>query len=183
MFSLCPHPDFAGTAVTGIAVEAQRLEAGGLALRYRVKGAIGDVLWPAPAEPGRSDGLWQHSCFEAFVRPAGSAGYQEVNVTTSHRWATYSFADYRSGMREVAAAGVGAIAWAASAGRAELAASVALGAMPDGDMLGEWHVGLSAVIEERSGARSYWALRHPSGRPDFHHADCFAAVLAAPTRA
>jgi hypothetical protein len=33
--------------------------------------------------------------------------------------------------------------------------------------------GLAAVIEETSGRRSFWALAHPPGKPDFHHADCF----------
>jgi hypothetical protein len=41
-------------------------------------------------------------------------------------------------------------------------------------------LGLSAVIEETSGAKSYWALAHPPGRPDFHHADGFALMLDAP---
>jgi hypothetical protein len=36
------------------------------------------------------------------------------------------------------------------------------------------HVGLSAVVKETSGRQSYWALAHPSGKPDFHHSDCFA---------
>ena len=40
-----------------------------------------------------------------------------------------------------------------------------------------WRLGLSAVIEETSGRLSYWALAHPSGRPDFHHADCFTLEL------
>jgi hypothetical protein len=35
-------------------------------------------------------------------------------------------------------------------------------------------VGLSAVIEEIGGRRSYWALAHPPGKADFHHSDCFA---------
>jgi hypothetical protein len=35
-------------------------------------------------------------------------------------------------------------------------------------------VGLSAVIEEISGRRSYWALAHPPGKADFHHFDSFA---------
>ena len=34
--------------------------------------------------------------------------------------------------------------------------------------------GLAAVIEETNGRRSYWALAHPPGKPDFHHADGFA---------
>jgi hypothetical protein len=37
-----------------------------------------------------------------------------------------------------------------------------------------WRLGLSALIEETSGRKSYWALAHPPGKPDFHHADCFA---------
>ncbi|MGH8470123.1 MAG: hypothetical protein ACREVY_14440 [Gammaproteobacteria bacterium] len=34
---------------------------------------------------------------------------------------------------------------------------------------------LAAVIEEKNGSLSYWALAHP--RPDFHHADAFALVF------
>ncbi len=37
--------------------------------------------------------------------------------------------------------------------------------------------GLSAVIEDESGALSYWALKHARGKPDFHHADAFALTL------
>jgi hypothetical protein len=41
-------------------------------------------------------------------------------------------------------------------------------------------IGLSAVIEEKNGMKSYWALAHPAGKPDFHHPACFAAELPAP---
>jgi hypothetical protein len=35
-------------------------------------------------------------------------------------------------------------------------------------------LGLSAVLEEQDGTKSYWALAHPpGGKPDFHHPDCF----------
>jgi hypothetical protein len=44
----------------------------------------------------------------------------------------------------------------------------------------EWALGLSAVIEQADGTKAYWALRHPSPAPDFHHPDCFALTLAAP---
>jgi hypothetical protein len=37
-----------------------------------------------------------------------------------------------------------------------------------------WQLGLSVMIEERGGRKSYWALAHPSGKADFHHPDCFA---------
>ena len=36
-------------------------------------------------------------------------------------------------------------------------------------------------IEEASGRISYWALKHPPGRPDFHHPDGFALELPPPS--
>jgi hypothetical protein len=42
-----------------------------------------------------------------------------------------------------------------------------------------WRLGLSAVLEEKDGTKSYWALAHPNpDKPDFHLADCFTAKLA-----
>ena len=33
------------------------------------------------------------------------------------------------------------------------------------------------VIETVDGERSYWALAHPAGQPDFHHRDSFTLAL------
>jgi hypothetical protein len=38
-------------------------------------------------------------------------------------------------------------------------------------------LGLAAVIEDLNGALSYWALKHPPGKPDFHHSDNFALQI------
>jgi hypothetical protein len=43
-------------------------------------------------------------------------------------------------------------------------------------------VALSAVIEDNRGMLSYWALKHPPGKPDFHHRDGFALEIEAPER-
>jgi hypothetical protein len=40
-----------------------------------------------------------------------------------------------------------------------------------------WQLGLSAVLEEKDGTKSYWAVAHAAEKPDFHHPDCFAARL------
>ena len=40
-----------------------------------------------------------------------------------------------------------------------------------------WDLGLSAVIEEVDGTKSYWALAHGAGPPDFHNPACFAYHL------
>ena len=59
-----------------------------------------------------------------------------------------------------------------------LQASVALDRLSGLPRDGLWRLGLSAVIEERSARKSYWALAHPPGKPDFHHADSFAYELS-----
>ena len=38
-------------------------------------------------------------------------------------------------------------------------------------------IGFAAVVEQADGTLSYWALRHPPGKPDFHHRDAFALEL------
>ena len=59
----------------------------------------------------------------------------------------------------------------------ELQVSLALDDLVNlqGDVL--WDIGLSVVLEEKRGAKSYWALAHPPGKPDFHHSDCFALQI------
>ena len=43
-------------------------------------------------------------------------------------------------------------------------------------------VALSTVVEDQEGRLSYWALRHPAGRPDFHHAEGFSLALELPSQ-
>ena len=43
----------------------------------------------------------------------------------------------------------------------------------------QWALGLSAVLEEKDGTKSYWALAHAADKPDFHDAGCFVARLPA----
>ena len=63
---------------------------------------------------------------------------------------------------------------------ATLAATLAMPALAD---VAVWRVGLTTVVEDASGAKSFWALSHPRDEPDFHNQAGFAARLAAPGRA
>ena len=47
---------------------------------------------------GSADGLWKHTCFEAFIRPGESSGYYEFNFRPTRQWAVYRFDSYRQGM-------------------------------------------------------------------------------------
>jgi hypothetical protein len=168
------HPDSRCGAAARIEVEVARPRAGNLVLRYIVTGATSDLRLAPVVAPARSDGLWRHTCFEAFVRASPGAAYYEFNFAPSGQWASYRFGGYRSGRRVADGIGAPRIDVRSSGGRYELRAALELD--PPGDAA--WHVGLSAVIEEAGGGISYWALAHPPGEPDFHHSDCFALELA-----
>jgi len=58
--------------------------------------------------------------------------------------------------------------------RLELGAEISQDLLPQSRPL---RLGLSAVVEDVDGILSYWALRHPLGKPDFHHADAFALQM------
>lgn len=167
------HRDSQCKAVTRIEVEVTRPRPDALALHYFVTGNIGDVRWPELGQHGRSDGLWQHTCFEAFIRASAGLAYFEFNFSPSLQWAAYRFDGYRSGMRVSEAESDPQLG--TQSGTTYYALKVLLTLdLPIDAVL---RLGLSAVIEETNGGKSYWALAHPAGKADFHHADCFAYEL------
>lgn len=171
--ALTLHPDFRCAPVEGIEAEAVRTP-GGLTLHYSLTGDLDRLRLPPRAAPERTDELWRHTCFEAFIASDGG-GYYEFNVSPSTQWAAYRFDGYREGLApfELYAP---SIAGEMGDGRLELriVLDLADAALPEN---GTWRIGLSAVMETADGGLSYWALRHPPGKADFHHADCFALEL------
>ena len=139
-----------------------------LALEYAIEGRIEELRIPAPGTPRFAERLWQHTCCEVFVARGGSPAYLEFNFSPSGDWAGYAFERYRSGAAFDAPDPK--IAVRTSAGRLELDASIQV-------QPGRLRLGLSAVIEHIDGRISYWALRHPAGKPDFHHPEAFALEL------
>lgn len=172
--SLKPHPDSRSAAVTAIAVEVTRPRADELALRYMVSGDIARLRLPALATPARADELWKHTCFEVFLRPMADAAYVEFNFAPSTQWAAYAFDGYRTRTAHEYEVAAPRIEVRPGATQFELRSTITL---PNLSALSR--LGLSAVIEETNGHTSYWALAHPPGRADFHHADCFATDLPA----
>ena len=100
-------------------------------------------------------------------------GYREFNFSPSGEWAVYAFRGYRDGgMLEVELAP--GIVVRRTMNRLELDAKIHQDFLPPGRQL---QMGLSAVVEDADGKLSYWALRHPPGKPDFHHTDAFVLQL------
>ena len=168
-FPSLPHPNIE------IVVEASRLPSGILRLWFTLRGDTDAIALPKMASGNWTDGLWQHTCFEAFLAGEGQA-YREFNLSPSGEWAAYKFTGYRDGMDD-AELDPPAINLAGWAGHVSVGADLNLSDPPADD----WRLGLSGVIEDKAGAKSYWALAHPpEGPPDFHHPDCFALTLPPP---
>jgi hypothetical protein len=172
------HPDSICSAVTSIDVAVARPRGGGLLLLYVVTGKIADLRIPPAATAARTDDLWRHTCFEAFLGGPADAAYYEFNFAPSTQWAAYRFDGYRSGMQAAAEMSAPRIDVQSSPERFTLQAALELDRLSGLAGGARGRLGLSAVIEEMSGRISYWALAHPPGKADFHHSDCFAHELS-----
>jgi hypothetical protein len=163
--SRCSRP----TEIVGhVLRSAARLEA-----RYLIRGDLSRlVLPPVAADPGRRDGLWQHTCLELFLAPESTDAYWELNLSPSGDWNAYRFRAYRTGMCLEAA--YEALPFAVRRTDQELILDVAAGLLP------AWsaplRIGIAAVTEQADGL-TYWALRHPAPSPDFHRCECFTITL------
>jgi hypothetical protein len=132
--------------------------------------------------PRRGQRLWEHTCFEAFVSVKGSSAYYEFNFSPSGEWAAYAFRGYRR------AAALGdeklspGITVSVAEDGLELDAVIHLDRLSGIEPREVLRLGLCAVIEENNGSLSYWALKHPPGKPDFHHPDAFALEIPPPAK-
>ncbi len=93
--SLLHHPATPAPVVRTIDVQAAWTDEGQLELAYRLRGDMSRLSLPEPERFGQADGLWEHTCFEAFVGLVGDTAYREFNFSPSGQWASYAFSDYR----------------------------------------------------------------------------------------
>ena len=177
-YELICHPDHPAAAVRSVRAGIGSITPHWLTLRWRIEG-VGALAVPPLAGKGRADGLWRATCFELFVRTPGAAGYAEINLSPSERWAAYDFSAYREGMTNRPMPHDPTCTLRRGQDLALFDAAVPLAGLPPLP----WEYALTAVIEETDGQTSYWSIAHPEGKPDFHHPACFAATLAAPPAA
>lgn len=167
------HTDSQPGPVAGIEVEINQPTAGELALRFHLSGDTSRILIPEARPTARADDLWRHSCFEVFICSPKTSSYHEFNFSPSGQWQAYVFSNYRIG-ELLALADNPVIECLSAPHDLTLQATLRVADLLEGNRL---RLGLSAVIETGDGALSYWALRHPPGKPDFHHPDTFDLEL------
>jgi hypothetical protein len=147
---------------------------GSLVLSYLVTGRIGDLRISPAVAAARTDELWRHTCFDAFVRTSPGPTRYGFDFAPSTQWAAYRFDNYRSGMRVATEISAPRIEVQSSPACYRLQPSLEMDQISSLRIDGAWGIGLAAVIEETSGHKLYCALAHPPGKADFHHSDSIA---------
>ncbi len=178
LFPLLCHPATPAPPINRIDASLVRLADGRIAFRYCLRGDMARLRIPADNSTERTSLLWEHTCFEAFVALDGGENYREFNFSPSGQWAAFDFVAYRQRSAEDPAINAPLITTRLTDGRLELEAVVEACSLPEATSGNAWKFGLSAVVETVDtvdGSHSYWALHHPSPRPDFHHAEGFLA--------
>jgi hypothetical protein len=178
--ALTAHPSTPNHAVRSLRVQLRPEEPGILVVRYSLDADMSRIRVPPSGAGGRADALWKHTCFEAFVATADAPGYHEFNFSPSLDWAIYRFDAYREGMSPAAVDLAPEISVRRGDDGLELQTAVRLGHLADLRDARHLRIGLAAVIEGENGRLSYWGLRHPPGKPDFHHPNGFALEVTRP---
>lgn len=172
------HPRTPSRCINAIDVRVECMASGILALSFVLQADLANLRIPAERPRRRVDELWRHTCFEAFLMAGDGPGYREYNFSPSGEWAAYAFSDYRQAREQQAGVAtdesIPAIRVHPSAQRLVLETEAPLEPPAQTRSI---RLGLSAVVEAADGSLSYWALRHPPGKPDFHHIDAFALQL------
>lgn len=147
-----------------------------LALRWRLEGELGDLRLPeVAAAPERRDGLWEHTCFEAFLGRRGDGAYGEINLSPAGHWNLYRLEGYRSGLHpDPQAVALPSLRFEGPQWL-ELALELPASLLPAGP--GNLELAITAVLEDRAGSCSYWALAHTGSEPDFHRRESFVHSL------
>jgi hypothetical protein len=179
---LTPHPSHP-TPETATPIQITVLptfDGATLTLTYRI---VGDTSFlNIPEHQLAPDKLWQHTCCEVFFAlPHTAPGdkkfpYIEYNFSPTGQWAGYAFAVYRQRLTDISLPQPH-MRWELDNDLLLLTATVAI---PENCRHAPLKLALSVVLEDKHGGRSYWAVKHPADRPDFHHPKAFA-VIAAPT--
>jgi hypothetical protein len=176
---LYAHPDAAGESVWSISAQVQLTAGATLGCHYTLHADMSRVRLTGAGAGHRVDGLWKHTCFEAFVAVDGASGYFEFNFSPALDWAAYHFEYYRAGMTAAVLARAPGLQVRRSGGQLDLTATLHLAGTAPLAHARVLRLALAAVVEEDDGRLSYWALQHAPGNPDFHHPEGFTLELRA----
>jgi hypothetical protein len=174
--ALVCHPESPSAVARNVNVRVART-GGVLAVNYVIAGEVARLRVPPPRAPRIAQRLWRHTCCEIFIARNGLPAYHEFNFVPSGEWAAFAFARYRDGGPLADESLEPRIAVHGAADTLALDAEIWLDRLSAAHAGAKLSLALATVIEDDTGALSYWALKHAPGKPDFHHPDAFALEL------
>ena len=143
-------------------IDAEIKVASFLVLKMKIKGDVRHLKIPrVKKKPSRKHDLWKHTCFEAFIRPKDQSFYWEINCSPSGDWNVYRFEAYREGMRPVRQVRL--------VRQVGTKTTFDFSNVPDfPKKMSEANFNLAAILENKNGTKTHWALKHLAQKPDFH---------------
>ncbi|MBK25551.1 MAG: hypothetical protein CME70_16260 [Halobacteriovorax sp.] len=155
------------------------VEAKVLKVAFELKGDLSNILLPKPlVNPSRVIGLWESTCFEMFVKNSSGDEYFEFNVSSAYNWNLFYFPSIKARLKEYTNISNLAVSAVKKEDSFCLKFWIALDKFPSGFWESDnMKIGLTAVIENKTGPLSYWALAHKEDKPNFHHMDSFIFEL------
>ena len=146
-----------------------------LKIVYRLAGTSQVIIPEATDKPTRQYDLWEHTCFEFFLRLENSTKYWEFNLSPAGHWNVFRFPNYRQDIAEEMTFASLPFQVSRQADLLQLDLEVNLDKIIAGDR--QLEVAITTVIEDKERRLSYWALTHPGTEADFHHPDSFIIKL------
>ncbi len=126
---LVAHPRTPGAAVYGIGAEIRFIKPAVLFCDYTLHADMTQVRIPPQRGGSPVDGLWRHTCFEAFIGLPETGPYYEFNFSPAGDWAAYRFGAYRESAAGAPVAPPPHLQVYRNAERLELSATVHIGAL------------------------------------------------------
>jgi hypothetical protein len=183
---LCAHPACGEWAAVGAVTVHVTATPKVLRLCYDLRSRMAIHIPGLRAErASRCNELWLHTCCELFTRDPGQVSpYQEFNFSPSGDWSAYAFDGVLRGMRSVP--------WPDSIEPPRVKSTMAQVesdpfphrlvvdlAIPRSVLRSQSQL-FPTVVLETMGGTSFWAIWHPTDRPNFHHPDNFLRALEIP---
>ena len=166
------EPHVSSINLTG---QAHFLE-GNLELCYSLKYNKDDLVLPTSSAGSiqRRNGLWEHTCFEAFVSQPDQKGYWEINLSPNGDWNFYRLSGYRENLQPEGAIENLPIRVQFTDSGLELSCTVPLKSLVD--LTKPLEISLTAVLEHPVEGCSFWAWNHCGEEADFHLRNSFTIL-------
>lgn len=150
--------------ITGVDIQADiEIDGQTLVFKYDIIDPDGKILIPKPEIEilARQDGLWNHTCFEAFLAIPNSPSYYEFNFSPKSAWNVYKFTNYREPQPPKRSEDF-------SIKKMDVSGTKFIVQCENHTAFSQFEVSLNAVIEFHDHQKHYFALAHNGGKPDFH---------------